>query len=67
MRFIAFDLETTGTVPGVAQVAEIGAIRFINGMPEAIFATLINPGIPMPEAAAVIRTLSVMMNPREVQ
>ena len=26
MRFIAFDLETTGTLPGVDQIAEIGAL-----------------------------------------
>jgi DNA polymerase III subunit epsilon len=53
MRFIAFDLETTGTLPGVDQIVEIGAVRFDeNGAPETIFATLINPGIPMPEAAS---------------
>jgi DNA polymerase-3 subunit epsilon len=53
MRFIAFDLETTGTLPGVDQIVEIGAVQFNDaGQPETIFATLINPGIPMPEAAS---------------
>ncbi|MES3039249.1 MAG: 3'-5' exonuclease, partial [Bdellovibrionota bacterium] len=48
MNFIAFDLETTGTVPGVDQIVEIGAVRFVNGKPEATFTTLVNPGRPIP-------------------
>jgi DNA polymerase-3 subunit epsilon len=59
MRFIAFDLETTGTLPGVDQIAEIGAVRFNeNGVPETIFATLVNPGIPMPEAASRVNGIT---------
>jgi len=58
MRFIAFDLETTGTVAGIDQIVEIGAIRFINGQPEAIFATLIDPGISMPEAASAVNGIT---------
>lgn len=54
MRFIAFDLETTGTVPGVDQIVEIGAVRFINGQPEAIFATLIDPQRPIPPGASAV-------------
>ncbi len=61
MRFIAFDLETTGTVPGVDQIVEIGAIRFLNGVPDAIFATLINPGVPMPEAASAVNGITDQM------
>jgi DNA polymerase III subunit epsilon len=59
MRFIAFDLETTGTLPGVDQIAEIGAVRFNEaGVPDTIFATLINPGIPMPEAASRVNGIT---------
>lgn len=59
MRFIAFDLETTGTLPGVDQIAEIGAVRFgEDGLPELIFSTLINPGIPMPEAASRVNGIT---------
>lgn len=59
MRFIAFDLETTGTLPGVDQIVEIGAVTFNeNGAPETIFATLINPGIPMPEAASRVNGIT---------
>ena len=56
--FIAFDLETTGTVAGVDQIAEIGAVRFVDGVPESIFATLINPGIPMPEGASRVNGIT---------
>jgi DNA polymerase III subunit epsilon len=59
MRFIAFDLETTGTLPGVDQICEIGAVAYDeNGVPETIFATLINPGIPMPEAASRVNGIT---------
>lgn len=54
MRFIAFDLETTGFLPGVDQIVEIGAVRFVNGKPDAVFSTLINPGRSMPEAASKV-------------
>ena len=52
MDFIAFDLETTGTVPGVDRIVEIGAVKFSNGQPVETFSTLINPGIPIPEGAS---------------
>lgn len=59
MRFIAFDLETTGTLPGVDQIVEIGAVLFNEaGAPETIFATLINPGVPMPEAASRVNGIT---------
>lgn len=52
MRFIAFDLETTGFLPGVDQIVEIGAIRYVDGLPEASFVTLIDPKRNIPEAAS---------------
>jgi DNA polymerase-3 subunit epsilon len=61
MRFIAFDLETTGTVPGVDQIVEIGAVRFINGEPEAIYATLIDPLRPIPAGASAVNGISDAM------
>lgn len=54
MKFIAFDLETTGTVPGVDQIVEIGAVRFVNGQPEAVFSTLIDPKRPIPPGASAV-------------
>lgn len=58
MRFIAFDLETTGTVPGVDRIVEIGAVRFIEGVPEAIFATLIDPLRPIARGATAVNGIS---------
>ncbi|MFS4458857.1 PolC-type DNA polymerase III [Bdellovibrio sp. HCB2-146] len=58
MRFIAFDLETTGTVPGVDQIVEIGAVRFINGQPEAVFATLVDPQRAIPPGASKVNGIT---------
>lgn len=58
MNFIAFDLETTGTVPGVDQIVEIGAVRFIAGQPEAIFSTLIDPQRPIPPGASRVNGIT---------
>ena len=59
MRFIAFDLETTGTLPGVDQIVEIGAVLFDeNGQPETIFTTLIQPTVSMPEAASRVNGIT---------
>lgn len=54
MNFIAFDLETTGTVAGVDQIVEIGAVRFQNGEPVSLFSTLVDPGIPIPPGASAV-------------
>lgn len=57
MRFIAFDFETTGTVPGVDQIIEIGAVRFINGEPESVFATFVDPQRPIPPGASNVNKI----------
>lgn len=54
IRFIAFDLETTGTVPGVDQIIEVGAVRFVNGQPDALYSTLVDPGIAIPKGASAV-------------
>lgn len=58
MNFIAFDLETTGTLAGIDRIAEIGAVRFINGKPEDIYSTLVNPMISMPEGASRVNGIT---------
>ena len=58
MRFIAFDLETTGTVPGADQIVEIGAVRFVDGQVEAVFSTLIDPLRPIPPGASAVNGIS---------
>ena len=58
MRFIAFDLETTGFLPGVDQIVEIGAVRYVDGKPDALFATLVNPRRSIPEGASRVNGIS---------
>lgn len=58
MIFIAFDLETTGTVAGVDQIVEIGAVKFNNGEVEAVFSTLIDPLIPIPPGATAVNGIT---------
>ena len=58
MRFIAFDLETTGTVAGADRIVEIGAVRFINGQIDAVFATLVDPLISIPPGASAVNGIS---------
>jgi DNA polymerase-3 subunit epsilon len=58
MRFIAFDTETTGTLPGVDKIIEIGAVRFVNGQVDAIYSTLIDPQIPIPSAASAVNGIT---------
>lgn len=58
MRFIAFDLETTGTVPGADQIVEIGAVRFIDGQVDGVYSTLINPLRPIPPGASAVNGIT---------
>lgn len=58
MRFIAFDLETTGFLAGVDRICEIGAVRFVEGKPDAVFSTLVNPGVAMPEGATKVNGIT---------
>ncbi len=58
MRFIAFDLETTGFLPGVDRICELGAVRFVNGEVDAIFSTLVDPQMPMPAAASKVNGIT---------
>lgn len=58
MDFIAFDLETTGTVAGVDQIVEIGAVRYHNYQPEGTFSTLVNPRRSMPAGATAVNGIT---------
>lgn len=58
MRFISFDLETTGFIPGVDKIVEIGAVRFINGAVDAVFSTLVDPLMDIPEAASRVNGIT---------
>ncbi len=58
MDFIAFDFETTGTVPGVDQIVEIGAVKFINGQVDAVFSTLVDPQRLIPPGASAVNGIT---------
>jgi DNA polymerase-3 subunit epsilon len=58
MRFVAFDLETTGFLPGVDRVVELGAVRMVNGEVDAVFSTLVDPQIPIPAAASSVNGIT---------
>ena len=61
MKFIAFDLETTGIISGVDRIVELGFVRFENGVPTDKFSCLVDPLIPIPEAASRINGISNKM------
>lgn len=58
MRFVAFDLETTGTLPGVDRIVEIGAVRMVNGEVDAVYSTLVDPLRPIPAGASAVNGIS---------
>ena len=49
--FVAFDVETTGLVPGVDRLVELAAVSFTTEGVLDTYARLVNPGIPIPAAA----------------
>lgn len=58
MDFIAFDLETTGTVAGVDRIVEIGAVCFKNGAPASYFSSLVDPEISIPIEASRVNKIT---------
>jgi DNA polymerase III subunit epsilon len=58
MRFISFDLETTGFLAGVDRIVEIGAVRFINGEVDGVFCTLVDPQMPIPPGASRVNGIT---------
>jgi DNA polymerase-3 subunit epsilon len=48
LEFAVIDLETTGWSPGIAAITEIAAVRVRDGRRQGEFASLVNPGIPVP-------------------
>jgi DNA polymerase-3 subunit epsilon len=56
--FVAFDLETTGIQPETDAVVEIGAVKFVDGLPQTPFSTLVDPQRPIPPDAQVVHGIS---------
>jgi DNA polymerase III epsilon subunit family exonuclease len=58
MRFCALDLETTGTNPMLHKVVEIGMISFTLEGEDAVFESLCNPGVEIPEEVTAIHGIT---------
>ncbi len=57
---VVVDVETTGTQPGRDRVVQVGLARFENGIMVGARASLIDPGMPIPEASTVIHGITDM-------
>jgi DNA polymerase-3 subunit epsilon len=58
VKFIAFDLETTGTKPSEDMIVEIGAVRFEDHCVIERFCTLVDPGVPIPMDASAVNGIT---------
>jgi DNA polymerase III subunit epsilon len=53
-----FDLETTGTVPGIDRIVEIGILKVYPDGRRTRYHTLVNPGIPIPREATEVHGIT---------
>ena len=53
-RFVVVDLETTGLRPGSSRICEIGAVRIEGLVGTGTFATLVDPGVPLPPLVSTL-------------
>jgi len=58
MKFVAFDLETTGTKPKEDMIVEIGAVLFDEDRAVKGYGTLIDPGMPVPPEASAVNGIT---------
>ncbi len=63
IAYVALDLETTGTTFHRDGILEIALIRYQPGQRQEVFSTLLNPGVPIPEASTRVHGIT----PRMVQ
>ncbi len=59
--FVVFDLETTGTRPGRDAITEIGAVKVRGGEVLGEFATLVDPGMPVPPQIVALTGITTAM------
>jgi DNA polymerase-3 subunit epsilon len=59
--YVAFDVETTGLIPGVDQILELAAVIFEGGRVLDCFQRLVDPGIPIPRAASRVNGITDSM------
>jgi DNA polymerase III subunit epsilon len=61
LEFAVIDLETTGWSPGAAAITEIAAVRMRGGRRRGEFASLVNPGVPVPPGIEELTGISDSM------
>lgn len=59
--FVVVDLETTGGAPDGGGITEIGAVKVRGGEELGVFATLVNPGVPIPPFITVLTGITQAM------
>lgn len=55
---VVIDFETTGPDPSTCAPVEVGLVRFEQGQPVARWASLVNPGYPIPPEASAIHGIT---------
>lgn len=60
-EFIAFDIETTGTLSHLDHIVEIAAVRFVDGQPKSSYQSLVSIPCPMPEEASRVNGITDAM------
>jgi DNA polymerase III epsilon subunit family exonuclease len=56
-RYVVVDLETTGLSAGHDRICEVGAVRIRDLEREAVFESLVDPGVPLPAAIGALTGL----------
>lgn len=61
VTFVVVDLETTGATPATAHITEVGAVKVRGGEVLGEFATLVDPGVPVPPFIALLTGITDAM------
>ncbi|MCF2706487.1 DEDD exonuclease domain-containing protein [Arcanobacterium haemolyticum] len=61
VTFVVVDLETTGEAPSAHSITEFGAVKVRGGEVCGEFATLVNPGMPIPPFITVLTGITTAM------
>ena len=58
MKFVAFDLETTGIKPSADMIVEVGAVLFDGARAVKGYGALVDPGVPIPPDASAVNGIT---------
>lgn len=57
-NFVVIDTETTGLSPSKGAIVEVSAVKFERYMPVSVFESLVNPHMPIPDAASKVNHIT---------